>query len=99
MVTRGRIELPTRGLQFFCSLFLVFSVATGASAIYFELDHFDVNFRFKDPGLVVNWTPKITTIVGGNLKLDVPVTVDLFPIWTDEVSVNQDDKVPYEVIV
>ncbi|MBW1838133.1 MAG: VPLPA-CTERM sorting domain-containing protein [Deltaproteobacteria bacterium] len=86
-------------LLLLCALFLVFGVVTRASADYFELDHFDVDLRDVDPGLVLNWAPEITTLVGGNLDLGVPVTVDLFRIWTDEVAVNWDDMVPYPISV
>lgn len=52
---------------------------------------------FSDPGLVVSAAP-----MGGSGALDLEVgqstTFALFDIWTDETSVNGDDKTPTDIL-
>lgn len=84
---------------FLCSLFLVLGVAGGANAAFFTLDHYDVNLKNADPGLVLQWAPELSMPVSGNLDLGIPQTVDLFSIWTDETDVGWDDMVAYPISV
>jgi hypothetical protein len=78
--------------KFLCLLSLMAGLATGANAALFELDSFDVKLNDSDPGLILHWSPILTTPAGGELNLGIPEEVDLFSIWTDEGAVNKDDK-------
>lgn len=66
--------------------------STAHAATLFELDNFDVNLNNSDPGLVLNWSPVLNTPVSHTLDVGESVTFDLFEIWTNETTVNKDDK-------
>jgi len=83
----------------YCALILVLGFATGASAVLFEVDNFDVDLRDVDPGLVLDWAPEIATPFTKDLEVCTPQKFDLFSIWTNEGSINPDDEVAYPITV
>lgn len=76
--------------------------ATQASATVFTLDNFTVTAHSTDAnGLKI----EVAKIVTSPLTFDLaapgmdPYTVDLFLLWTDDTTVNQDDKAPKDISV
>ena len=82
------------------SLLSVAAVAMPASAATFTLDHYSVELRDADPGLVVWADPIVTNPISFTLAtVGASTTVPLFTLGTNESAQNWDDLVPYPIDV
>jgi hypothetical protein len=86
-------------LSLFGGLFLVLSFLGIAGATTFTLDNFNVVLNNTDPGLVLQSAPVQTTTFSFDLNVGDSKTFDLFAIWTNETTVNDDDKVDKSINV
>ena len=79
---------------------IVCSFSSGASALNFTLNSYDVNLNDSDPGLKLDWAPILGTPISADFEVgDTLAGVPLFKIWADESAVNNDDKVPQPISV
>lgn len=74
------------------------ATAVAASAATFSGSFSLSGPAFSDPGLVIEADPMSGA---GTFDLDVgeSITFDLFDIWTDESTVNADDRIPRSIFV
>lgn len=69
------------------------------AATSFTLGNYDVNFNDEDPGLVVDVKDKLDLPAEFTLDVHDYVKYDLFKIWTDETTVNNDDEKKQDIFV
>jgi hypothetical protein len=82
------------------SLLSVGALAMPASAATFTLDHYSVDLRDADPGLVVWDSPIVTSPLTFTLAaVGSSLTVPLFTLGTNEGAQNWDDAIPYPIDV
>jgi len=62
-----------------------------ASALLFTLESYDIALHQSGDGLLLNYRKELPQPYDFNLELDVPQTVSLFDIWTNESDVGFDD--------
>lgn len=75
------------------------AMSTAAQAVTFQLDSFDVQLHDSGPGLLLDWKPILETPAVGDLDVGDHVVVNLFKIWTNETTVNRDDRVDQPISV
>ncbi|MBU0995761.1 MAG: PEP-CTERM sorting domain-containing protein [Proteobacteria bacterium] len=88
-----------KALTILCAILLAVGLSGSASALVFELDHYDINLNDTDPGLVLNYGKILSTPGSGDLSLGASYTTQLFKLWTNETTVNGDDTVPQNIFV
>jgi hypothetical protein len=81
------------------SVLLLSAGAASAAPVPFTLQSYSVTLNTSDPGLKLYWNPILTQPTTWNLVVGQSVTFDLFRIGTNEVSVNDDDKVQKPITV
>ena len=85
---------------FIFSLLTAVAAAVPASAATFTLDHFSVDLRDSDPGLVVWASPIVTSPITFQLNtVGASTTVPLFTLGTNEEAQNWDDLKQYPISV
>lgn len=78
---------PVNVFQLLVAAVLAVSFASDGHAIPIEGQYL-VDVNATDPGLVVHTMDLLTNPFLGDLSVGVPVSFDLFRIWTDELAVN-----------
>jgi hypothetical protein len=85
-------------LAFSFSLLLACAPSASATPEYYELSGGSVTANSSEPGLVIN-TSVLPSVAGTSFTLDDgnSSTFAFFDIWTDETSINPDDKLGYAI--
>jgi len=84
---------------FVFSIVLVLGVTGVVGATTFTLDTYNVALNNSDPGLVLQWAPLQTIPFSFDLNVGDSTTFNLFKIWTNETTVNNDDRVEKPISV